>query len=123
MTVLDLIAQLSARDCIPAIDGDELVFDRDLPDDLLPFVEVLQSGLRAHLTGRKWYGINPNGRGAARHDGLLSFSELLLDDVHLLAVEGEVWDRVPWHASRTAPTDRAFGNAKSPRTTYYGGLR
>lgn len=117
MTVHDLVAQLSAAECVPAIEEDELVFDRDVPDDLLPFVEVLQSGLRAYLTGRKWFGIDSTGHGAARPDGLLAFSDLLPDHVSLLAVEGEVWDRVPWHAPRSAPTDRAFGKQRGLRTT------
>lgn len=123
MTVLDLMVQLSAADCVPAIEGDELVFDRDIPDDLLPFVEVLHTGLRAHLTGKRWFGIDANGRGASRPDGILSFSELLPEHVRLLSVEGDNWDRIPWHAVRSAPTDRAFGTHKGLRTTYYAGRR
>ena len=75
MTVKDLLLALSAADCTPRVEGDELAFDHEPPADLLPYVLLLQTGLRAVLSGRPWYGIDGSGTGftlGTRFDGELN---------------------------------------------------
>jgi hypothetical protein len=75
----------------PAVQGDELVFAADVPADLDPAVEALQTGLRAVLTGRRWFGIEgATGRGTELDPGAP-----IPAGVTLLSVEGdERWDRI-----------------------------
>jgi hypothetical protein len=49
----------------PAVEGDELVFAADLPDELEPLVEVLHTGLGAQLAGKRWYGCDGARAGCA----------------------------------------------------------
>jgi hypothetical protein len=55
----------------PAAEGDALVFDLDPPADLEPALRVLHTGIRAALTGRRWYGwatpARPRGRARSTH--------------------------------------------------------
>lgn len=77
----------------PAVEGGALVFDLDPPADLLPLVRVLHTGIRAALTGRKWYGCGTERKTAAPR--LLDLRARIPPDVWLLAVEGdERWDRI-----------------------------
>lgn len=108
MTVLDLIAKLKSARAMPVIEGFELTVPVPAPATLVPFIELLQSGVRAHLAGKKWYGFNTEGRPAAKH-GILKPGELLPADVRLLCCEGDpTWDKVAWHSCRDLSTSRAF---------------
>jgi hypothetical protein len=75
----------------PSADGSDLMFATDPPAELDALLSVLHTGVRAALTGRRWWGcstgkprvieLNPKGPVPA--------------GVTLLSVEGdEQWDRV-----------------------------
>jgi len=83
-----------------AVEGEELVYAPDLPPELAAAVGVLQSGLRARLTGRKWVGCGSTAKTAA--PVVLNPCFPVPEWVTLLAVEGDArWDRV----AATARTD------------------
>lgn len=104
MTVRELLMELTKALCLPAVQGEDLVFDRDPPESLQGAIRVLQTGLRAVLTGRRWIGIDGKGRGAGRPDGTLEPGEPLPAAVRLLTVEGDAkWDRVPAAAFKALP--------------------
>ena len=74
-------------------------------DDLIDALAVLHTGVRAVITGRRWFGIDcktgrPCGPQPKACDGLLGFGALdpgrkLPHNVGLLSVEGDpIWDRV-----------------------------
>jgi hypothetical protein len=84
--VLDL-----AKPFGPAVEGQELVFDREPPPDLLAALNVLHTGVRALLAGRKWFGCNTNTGRVVELAPALPIPAV----VSLLAVEGDSqWDRV-----------------------------
>jgi hypothetical protein len=99
MTATELLAALTAAGCHPVVDGEELVSDRPPPPRLAGPLEVLHTGVRALLVGRRWYGYDPaTGRACgphpARGDGLLAFgaldpSRLLPAVVGYLSVGGD----------------------------------
>jgi hypothetical protein len=81
------------------------VFDRPPPAHLAGPLAVLHTGVRALLTGRRWFGLDPTtgkpcGPHPARGDGPLAFGALdpthpLPPAVGLLSVEGDsCWDRL-----------------------------
>lgn len=73
----------------PAVDGFDLVFDRDLPPDLLPVMRVLHTGVRALLAGRRWFGTDADGRGTGPgRDGALNPAAPIPFGTVLLTVEG-----------------------------------
>jgi hypothetical protein len=77
----------------PAVEGGELVFERDPPDDLEPALRVLHTGVRAALSGRRWYGCGNTSKTAAPRP--LAISGLIPVGITLLCVEGdERWDRI-----------------------------
>lgn len=88
----------------PTAEGAELVFDLDPPEDLWQMAVILQTGLRAVLTNRRWFGIDSDGHSCGPHpsrgDGPLAFGALdtakpIPQQVRLLTVEGEQgWDRI-----------------------------
>lgn len=105
MTAASLLADLTAADCRPAVEGEELALDRPPPDHLAGPLAVLHTGVRALLTGRRWFGLDlATGRSCgphpARGDGPLAFGGLdpgrtLPANVGLLCVEGDsCWDRI-----------------------------
>lgn len=104
MTARELLRSLSAADCSPRVDGQSVVFDRRPPDDLLPYVTLLKTGLRAAMTGRPWYALGVPGakdkRACARGcgsgiDGTLSPDEEIPPHAFLLCVAGDArWDRI-----------------------------
>lgn len=109
MTASTLLAALTAVGCRPAVEGEELVFDRSPPDHLASPLAVLHTGVRALVSERRWFGLDPAtgkpcGLHPARRDGLLAFGALdpareLPATVGLLAVEGDsCWDRLDPHA-------------------------
>jgi len=120
MTARDLLFALSEADCPARAEGEELVFDREPPRRLLPYVELLQTGLRAALTARPWYGIQANGEpwhGTGKKcdrlgtDGILDPSKLVPNNVAMLTVAGDSeWDRVrPKLRDAHADAFRAYG--------------
>ena len=106
MTATKLLDGLTRAGCSPRIEGPDLVFDADPPDDLARYLEVLQTGVRALLLGKRWFGIDPRdgiacGPFRNRISGPLAWgaldpSAMLPRKVGLLIVEGtgEVWDRL-----------------------------
>ncbi|OWK34184.1 hypothetical protein [Fimbriiglobus ruber] len=98
MTARQLLDALTAAGCVPSIEGEELVLDTIPPAPLEPFVELLSTGMRALLTGRRWFGLDAQtGRGCGPlRDGALDPAQLLPSNVSLLCVEGDrIWDRHP----------------------------
>jgi hypothetical protein len=87
----------------PTVEGSELVVELDSPAGLLARLEILHTGVRAILTGRKW-----QGGTAATGDRLcvvdLDPAEPIPPGITLLRVEGDSrWDRVPAGARSGAP--------------------
>ena len=88
----------------PSVESAELVFASDPPDDLWQMAAILQTGLRAVLTNRRWFGIDADGHTCgpypSRGHGPLTFGALdtakpVPRTACLLTVEGEPgWDRV-----------------------------
>ena len=75
----------------PGVEGADLVVAADLPADLEPVVSVLHTGVRAVLTGRKWYGCNGDTGRVAELDPAAPVPP----GVTLLCVEGVPrWDRI-----------------------------
>ena len=108
MTAQKLLDALTVAGCAPALDGLDVTFDRDPPPELDRDLDVLLTGVRALLMGRRWYGIDcATGRAVGPHPlrthGPLAFGCLdpaakLPRNVGLLTVangEGEPWDRLP----------------------------
>lgn len=76
-----------------AVECDELVYAPDLLPDLAAAVGVLHTGLRALLTGRRWFGCGSAARTAS--PVALNPSAPIPGWVALLAVEGDNrWDRI-----------------------------
>ncbi|AWM39108.1 hypothetical protein GobsT_26160 [Gemmata obscuriglobus] len=88
-TATELLARV--RGYGPAAEGAELVFATDPPPELDVLLRVLHTGIRAVLTGRRWWG-STDGKPRVVE---LNPSVPIPADVALLAVEGDgVWDRV-----------------------------
>lgn len=97
------------------VEGGALVFDIDPPDDLLPLLRVLHTGIRAALIGRMWYGCGTDRKTAAAK--LLDQCAPIPLDVCLLTVEGDDrWDRI--HPAARLDLPRLFmrnaSDAKGP---------
>ena len=115
MTAAKLLDSLNQVGCPPRVEGLDLVFDADPPDELARYLVVLQTGIRALLMGKRWFGIDPRtgiacGPFRNRISGPLACGALdphakLPRKVGLLTVEskGEVWDRLPPSACETYP--------------------
>jgi hypothetical protein len=83
----------AVRRYAPGVEDGELLFGVDLPADLESAVEVLQTGIRACLTGRPWWGSSAAPTRARVEP--LSPDERLPGWVGMLAVEGDTtWDRI-----------------------------
>ena len=111
MTAAKLLDALTVAGCAPALDGPDVTFDRDPPPELDRYLDVLLTGVRALLVGKRWYGIDcATGRAVGpfpiRTHGPLAFGCLdpaakLPRNAGLLIVEAraERWDRLsPWAA-------------------------
>ena len=121
MTAANLLEALVRAGCRPTIDGPDLVFDADPPRELVVNLEVLLTGVRSLLLGKRWIGIDPTtgrpcGPYPARATGPLAYgaldpSTLLPRAVGLLIVgaSAEQWDRL----SPSAP--EAFPDLFEPR--------
>jgi len=83
----------AVRPCGVAVEGDELAYAPGLPVNLAAVVRVLHAGLRALLTGRKWFGCGSTPKTAA--PVVLNPAFPIPPWVTLLAVEGDrSWDRI-----------------------------
>ena len=91
-TAVELLARVEPFG--PAVEGDSLVLDPDLPADLEPALEVLHTGLRAILTGRRWFGSTcSDGKRVMVLE--LDPSKPIPPRIGLLYVEGDKrWDRI-----------------------------
>ena len=77
----------------PAVEGGALVFDLDPPAELLPALCALHTGIRARLTGRRWFGCGDTRRTAGPRP--FDTSATIPAGITLLCVEGdERWDRI-----------------------------
>jgi len=89
MTVREILDALARYN--PAVEGDELAFDDDIDIDPEEVVRIAQTGIRALLTGRRWFGCD--GKTGAVLD--LNPAMPIPRNITLLAVEGDpVWDRL-----------------------------
>jgi hypothetical protein len=88
----------------PAAADDDLVLDLDPPAELARVAAVLHTGVRAVLTGRKWYGCDGRtGRVYALDPG-----QPIPAGITLLCVEGDRrWDRT--HPGARLDHPRLFG--------------
>lgn len=117
MTVRRLIADLAAIGVRVVVDemGLEWIADADdPPDQLLDALAVLHTGVRAVLSGRRWFGFDattgrPCGPRPKDGAGLLAFGALdpnakLPPNVSFLCCEGDTgWDRIDADARRLLP--------------------
>ena len=106
MTAKKLLDALVLAGCNPSLDGPDVVFDAEPPPELDRYLDVLLTGVRALLMGKRWYGIDcATGRAVGpfprRAHGPLAFGGLdpaakLPRNVGLLIVEAraERWDRL-----------------------------
>jgi hypothetical protein len=84
----------------PDVEGTDLVFESAPPDELAALLEVLHTGIRARLSGRRWWACLADSPRAFE----LNPAAQLPPRVALLAVGGDaLWDRVPPDAEIDAP--------------------
>ena len=75
----------------PVVEGGALVFDTDPSAALEPALRVLHTGLRALLSGRRWYGCDGDSGRVVE----LQSVALVPPGTTLLAVESDAcWDRI-----------------------------
>ncbi len=84
----------------PFVEGADLTFESAPPDELAALLGVLHTGIRARLSGRRWW--------ACSADSPLAFevnpASQLPAGVALLSAEGDtIWDRVPLDAEIDVP--------------------
>jgi len=93
MTARQLLDELIDRGVVLTVSGEELEVAGDVPHNLSQFVAVLQTGLRALLSGRKWWG---SGSERPRVEAI-SCDRPIPEWVGLLCCEGDgsTWDRLP----------------------------
>jgi hypothetical protein len=92
ITAVELLASVEAF--CPAVEGAALVLDADLPADLESALQVLHTGRRALLAGRKWFG-STCGDGKRAMVIELDPSKPILLRIGLLCVEADKrWDRI-----------------------------
>src|SRR5438874_1041085 len=89
LALLALVEPLS-----PSVEGEELVFAADLPPDIEPLLLVLHTGVRALLSGRKWWGSTDVTAIRPRVD-VLNLDVPIPAWVGLLSVASDQrWDRI-----------------------------
>ncbi|MBM3978692.1 MAG: hypothetical protein FJ304_00115 [Planctomycetes bacterium] len=88
-TAAELLALVG--ECGPTVEDGALVFDRDPAADLVPALRVLHTGIRALLTGRRWYGCDGDTGRVVE----LQYAARIPAGNTLLCVEGDArWDRI-----------------------------
>jgi hypothetical protein len=101
----------------PTVEDKELVFALDPPDELMPLLNVLHTGIRALLTARKWWANVENGK-----TGRFTRVELIVLDpdqpiplgTTLLSVDGDnQWDRI--HMAARIDHPELFAHAKETK--------
>ncbi|CAN5332531.1 hypothetical protein BH11PLA2_BH11PLA2_01750 [soil metagenome] len=95
MTASDLLKALSDAGVTVSMDAGKLRVSANVPEALGGPLAILQTGIRAILTGRPWYGY-PAG-AASWKDGAsnpLSPSRLLPAGFTMLCVAGGKWNRI-----------------------------
>jgi hypothetical protein len=91
-TAAGLLIALERDGNLPRVVPDGIRFDRPPPAELLTTIRVLQTGIRAALTGRMWFGLSSDTGWAQA----LNPAELIPGWVSCLAVQGDAkWDRIP----------------------------
>ncbi len=92
MTAAQLLRALAHL--APRVDGCDLLLAGPPPAPLRALVPVLQSGVRAALTGRPWHGIGDDGRGLGPlADGALDPARPLPWPIARVCVAGDsCWD-------------------------------
>ncbi len=75
----------------PTVDGDDLAFTADPPAELDALLSVLHTGVRAALTGRRWWGSTTEKPRVIE----LNPAAPIPAGITLLSVEGDQrWDRI-----------------------------
>jgi hypothetical protein len=92
MTAMELHTAIRYAGITLTIEGDELVLSAPPPPGLAGYLSLLHTGIRAIIRGRKWYGIDQNGRGCS-DDGTIDPREKIPSSVYLLSVGSES----SWH--------------------------
>lgn len=98
VTVQNLMAVLEPFK--PVVEGEKLKFGSSPPDDLKPLIRLLQTGIRATITGKPWWAttIVPAKTGArfSKPNVVpLSTDEPIPKATTLLCADGDQrWDRV-----------------------------
>lgn len=94
----------------PSVENAALVFALDPPAEQLPALRVLHTGIRAGLTGRRWYGCGDTSKTAGPRP--LNRSAPIPAGITLLAVEGDQrWDRI--HPAARLDLPRLFAPNES----------
>lgn len=84
----------------PCVEGSDLTFESTPLDELAALLEVLHTGVRARLTGRRWWACLTDSPRAFE----VNPAAQLPSGVALLSVDGDtVWDRVPLDAEIDVP--------------------
>ncbi|MFO0847301.1 MAG: hypothetical protein U0871_01900 [Gemmataceae bacterium] len=94
-TARALLAALA--DYGPTVIGGGLTFAAAPPPALVAALKTLHTGVRAVLTGRRWFGIDARGHGTGPgRYGALDPAAPIPPDTVLVTVEGDLtWDRLP----------------------------
>lgn len=95
MTAAELTRALAPL--APRVAGGRLLLAGPPPPALEPVLPVLQTGVRAVLTGRRWYAIGADGLGVGRGvDGSLNPEEPIPWLARKVCVAGDAgWDGLP----------------------------
>ena len=79
----------------PTVVDGGLTFATDLPEELIPFLSAMHTGVRALLTHRRWWG-STSADGTRPRVITLDPSAVIPDGITMLAVEGDArWDCPP----------------------------
>ncbi len=125
MTARELYDRLAAAGVSLTAEGEKLFGTGILPAELVDYVSVLGTGLRAIVTGRQWYGMrSTDGRAEP-----ILVNVLLPEGIDLLSVADDAkWDCVrlelpdvyqrDTNAEKEATTEQATGVRFSPLDSF-----
>ena len=106
---------VAVKDVSFSVEEGELVFGLDPPRDLEPVLSILHTGVRALLSGRRWWG-STAANGKRPRVVILEPAALIPAGITLLSVEGDQrWDRID-PASRSG-SPGLFATEKIPQRT------